>query len=79
MDFADDFTYFNFDQVLTEARELYRHNRHVTAICLRQAANDSEPALEFHINKPHRLGVHQLGLPVRFRNMTTRFIVANEA
>lgn len=78
MDFADDFTYFTFEQVLEEARRLYRHNKHLRTIRLDHSAND-EPILEFHVTKPARLGLHQLGLPVTFRCMATRMVVANDA
>ena len=77
MDFADDFTYFSFEQVLEEVKKLYRHNRHVIDIRLDSAAND-DPSIVFYVNKPERLGVHQLGLPGRFRCLKTRFIAAND-
>lgn len=77
MDFADDFKYFTFELMLDEARQLYRHNRYVRDIRIDSAAND-EPTLSFYIDKPQRLGLHQLGLPTRFRCMPTRLIVAND-
>jgi len=76
MDFADDFTYFSFEQVLAEVKKLYAHNKHVCDIRLEKAAND-EPTLSFYITKPKRLALNQLGLPGRFRCMQTRFIAAN--
>ena len=78
MDFADDFTYFSFEQLLDEAKQLYRHNKHVRDIRLDKSSND-EPTLNFYIDKSTRLGLHQLGLPARFRCMPTRLIVANDA
>lgn len=78
MDFADDFTYFSFEQLLAEAKRLYCHNKHVRDIRLDKSAND-EPTLNFHIEMPTQLGLHQLGLPVRFRCMPIRFVVANDA
>jgi hypothetical protein len=77
MDFADDFKYFTLELVLDEARQLYRHNRYIKEIRLEKAAND-EPTLNFYVDKPRRLGIHQLGLPARFRCMPTRWIVAND-
>jgi hypothetical protein len=77
MDFADDFKYFSFELLLDEARKLYRHNKYICDIRLDRSAND-EPTLSFYIDKPKRLGLHQLGLPVRFRCMPTRLIVAND-
>lgn len=78
MDFADDFTCFSLEQVLEEVKKLYRHNRHVVDIRLESAAND-EPTLNFYVNRPKRLGLHQLGLPGQFRCLKTRFIAANDA
>ena len=78
MDFADDFTYFTIEEVLAEVKKLYRHNKHVVDIRLDKAAND-EPKLNFYVNKPKRLGLHQLGLPGQFRCLKTRFIAANDA
>ena len=78
MDFADDFTYFSLELLLSEARQLYRHNTYVRDIRLDKSANDG-PILNFYIDKPTRLGLHQLGLPVRFRCMPTRLVVANES
>lgn len=77
MDFADDFTYFSFEQVLAEVKKLYRYNKHVVDIRLDTAANDG-PMLNFYVNKPKHLGIHQLGLPGQFRCLQTRFIAANE-
>ena len=78
MDFADDFTYFTFEEVLAEVKRLYGHNKHIVDIRLDSAAND-DPTLNFYINKPKRLGIHQLGLPGRFRCLKTKFIAANNA
>jgi len=78
MDFADDFTYFTFEQVLAEVKRLYSHNKHVVDIRLDNAAND-EPTLNFYVNKPKRVGLHQLGLPGQFRCLKTKFIAANQA
>ena len=78
MDFADDFTYFTIEAVLAEVKKLYRHNKHVVDIRLDSAAND-EPTLNFYVNKPKRLALHQLGLPGRFRCLPTKFIAANDA
>jgi len=78
VDFADDFTYFSYDLLLNEAKQLYRHNKYVRDIRLDRSAND-EPVLNFYIDKPTRLGLHQLGLPMCFRCMPTRLVVANEA
>ncbi|MGD8927093.1 MAG: hypothetical protein PVG20_09590 [Thioalkalispiraceae bacterium] len=78
MDFADDFTYFTLEEVLAEVRKLYSHNKHVVDIRLDKAAND-DPTLNFYVNKPQRLGLHQLGLPGQFRCLKTRFIAANNA
>jgi len=78
MDFADDFKYFTFELLLDEAKALYRHNRYVRDIRLDKSAND-EPTLSFYINKPGKLSLRQLGLPLRFRCMPTRFVVANDA
>lgn len=76
MDFADDFTYFTFEQVLEEAKRLYGHNKHIVNIDLRKSAND-EPTITFTINKPKKLKVTQLGLPGQFRCLKTEFVAAN--
>ena len=76
MDFADDFTYFTFDQVLAEAKKLYGRNKHVQDIRLEEAAND-DPTMTFYVNKPKRLTFNQLGLPGRFRCLKVRFVAAN--
>lgn len=78
MDFADDFTCFNFQQVLEEAKRLYGHNRHLQEIRLQQAAND-EPVLEFYMAHPCRLNLRQLGLPLRFRCLEIRVITVHSA
>lgn len=77
MDFADDFTYFTFEEVLAEVKKLYSANKHVKDIRLGKAAND-EPTLNFYIDQPKGLSIRQLGLPGRFRCLETRFIAANE-
>ncbi len=77
MDFADDFTCFTFEQVLTEVKRLYSGNKHVKDIRLLRAAND-EPVLNFYIDKPRRLSVQQLGLPGQFRCLKTRFVAVND-
>lgn len=78
MDFADDFTYFSFEQLLEEAKQLYRYNKHVRDIRLDKSSND-EPTLNFYVDIPKRLSLGQLGLPLRFRCMPTRLVAANEA
>lgn len=78
MDFADDFTYFTFEEVLAEVRKLYQNNKHVVDIRLGSAAND-EPTLNFYVKRPRRLGLHQLGLPGTFRCLKTNFIAANDS
>jgi len=78
MDFADDFTYFSFEQVLQEVKRLYAHNKHIRDIRLSQVANDG-PVLNFYVEKPEGLSIKQLGLPGRFRCLETRFIAANDA
>ena len=77
MDFADDFTYFTFEQILTEVKRLYSRNKHVRDIRLVKAAND-EPTINFYIDKPQRLAIHQLGLPGQFRCLKTRFVAVND-
>ena len=66
MDFADDFTYFTLEEVLAEVKQLYRHHKHVVDIRLDRSAND-DPTLNFYVDKPRRLALHQLGLPGQFR------------
>ena len=78
MDFADDFTYFSFEQLLEEAKQLYRYNKYVRDIRLDQSSND-EPTLNFYIDTPKRFSLRQLGLPVRFRCMPTRLVAVNDA
>jgi len=39
MDFADDFTYFSFDELLKEAKRLYRFNKHIKDIRLDRTGN----------------------------------------
>ena len=77
MDFADDFTYFTFEQILAEVKRLYSRNKHVRDIRLVKAAND-EPTINFYITKPKCLQVQQLGLPRQFRCLKTRFVAAND-
>jgi len=77
MDFADDFTYFTFEQILAEVKRLYGRNRHVKEIRLIKAAND-EPTINFYINKPQRVSIHQIGLPGQFRCLKTRFVAVND-
>jgi len=77
MDFADDFTYFTFEQILAEVKRLYSRNKHVRDIRLVKAAND-EPTIHFYIDKPQRLAMHQIGLPGQFRCLKTRFVAVND-
>lgn len=76
MDFADDFTYFTFEQVLAEVRSMYGRNKHVREIRLDRIANDN-PTIDFYVEKPKKLKLHQLGLPGRFRSLQVRLIPAN--
>ena len=76
MDFADDFTCFSIDEILKEARHLYRYNRHIKEIRLDRSVKD-QPELVFHINTTGTLTLKQLGLPVKFRCVKTRLEAAN--
>lgn len=77
MDFADDFTYFSFDQLLLEARNLYRFNKHIERISLSRSDNN-QPELLFHLNTRTPLTLKQLGLPTCFRCVRTRLVAANQ-
>lgn len=77
MDFADDFTCFSIDEILKEARDLYRFNRHITEIRIDTSINN-RPELVFYINTARSLTLKQLGLPVKFRCVKTRLQAANQ-
>ena len=77
MDFADDFTYFTVDEILKEARQLYRFNKHIEQIRLDKTVN-KQPELVFYINTTKPLTLKQLGLPVQFRCVKTRTVAANQ-
>ncbi len=77
MDFADDFTYFSFDELLKEVKNMYRFNKHVTDIRLDKTHNN-QPELVFVINTPSPLTLRQLGLPLQFRCIKTRLVAANQ-
>lgn len=77
MDFADDFTYFSFDELLKEAQKLYRFNKHIKDIRLDRSGN-KQPELVFHLNTNRPLSLKQLGLPVQFRCVKTRLRAANQ-
>ena len=77
MDFADDFTYFTFDDVLREAKDLYRHNKHIIDIKMDAQAKHG-PTLVFRINTRKKLSLKQLGLPAQFRRFRTEIAAAND-
>lgn len=76
MDFADDFTCCSMDEILREARQLYRFNKHIEKISL-DTSIKQQPVLVFHIHMPKLLTLSQLGLPVAFRRIRTRLRAAN--
>jgi hypothetical protein len=76
MDFADDFTCCSMDEILREAQQLYRFNKHIEKISLETSAKQ-QPVLVFYIRMPKLLTLKQLGLPIAFRRIRTRLHAAN--